>query len=352
MKRISPAYIIEVAPRITGPCLSIYANSPLELATVLGDAIAIAKRDLTQDETRRLFRPLVKFLRSKDFGNLEFPLAFFVTRGFAGHAKLPFSTKGLAVVASSFHVKPMLKWLQREHPFSLLLLKDREASIYSGNLSDFYRVVTFPYESFQTMDGVYRALDEAVGQVLRGRKVPLILAGKLAVIDVFRQISRQRSVVDEPILETTHDLENHHDLHRKALELIEPYLEKREQAWITQYRTAEKTGRTASQLREVVTLAVQGKVKHLFIDERMNIWGRIDPRTGIFTYSAAQEDAGDDDVLDDLAEIVLRRGGSVTVLPSKKMPNGHAACAILSPIDWQPLSSNTGERTQDLQASL
>jgi hypothetical protein len=35
-------------------------------------------------------------------------------------------------------------------------------------------------------------------------------------------------------------------------------------------------------------------------------------------------------VLDDLAELVLKNNSAVTILPSSKMPDGKAACAITS----------------------
>ena len=74
-------------------------------------------------------------------------------------------------------------------------------------------------------------------------------------------------------------------------------------------------------------LALSRKVKHLFINEKMHVWGKIDHSTASFTYHPNQSVA-EDDVLDDLAEIVLKNNGIVTVLPHSKMPNGKAACAI------------------------
>ncbi|MBL7670646.1 MAG: hypothetical protein JNM39_09170 [Bdellovibrionaceae bacterium] len=56
-------------------------------------------------------------------------------------------------------------------------------------------------------------------------------------------------------------------------------------------------------------------MRHLFINEKMNIWGQIDYKNGDFTYSSKQIRSKDDDILDDLAEFVLFHHGSVTVLP-------------------------------------
>jgi hypothetical protein len=43
-------------------------------------------------------------------------------------------------------------------------------------------------------------------------------------------------------------------------------------------------------------------------------------------------DSHDDDILDDLAELVLFHRGSVTVLTGAKMPESQAASAILRPL--------------------
>jgi hypothetical protein len=56
------------------------------------------------------------------------------------------------------------------------------------------------------------------------------------------------------------------------------------------------------------------------VNESMNVW----PDT-----EARMPGHASDDVLDDLAETVLAHRGSVTVLPGHRMPESHAASAIL-----------------------
>jgi len=138
--------------------------------------------------------------------------------------------------------------------------------------------------------------------------------------------------------------------------VLEPFLEQKENALLNSYWAAERNGRTSSALQEIVQLALSNRVKHLFINEKIHVWGRIDGSTASFTYSPRQT-AAEDDVLDDLAEIVLKNHGAVTVLPSLKMPNGKAACAILSGEiislrQRQALEGNPEETLRDQTASL
>jgi hypothetical protein len=62
----------------------------------------------------------------------------------------------------------------------------------------------------------------------------------------------------------------------------------------------------------------------------VNIWGMINYKEATFTYSHQQLDAHDDDILDDLAELVMFKGGGVTVLPGERMPDSQMAAAILN----------------------
>ncbi|MHB8797015.1 MAG: hypothetical protein ACYDBY_01000 [Thermoanaerobaculia bacterium] len=81
-------------------------------------------------------------------------------------------------------------------------------------------------------------------------------------------------------------------------------------------------------LTAVAEAAVAGRVRRLVVAGGKTLFGRMDRETGEITLHAGQSGPQDDDVLDDLAEIVLARGGEVFVLDAAKMPHEAAAVAI------------------------
>jgi hypothetical protein len=326
MLKVNPYHILNLTPKVEFPCLSLYAESERELVSMLGKAEELGLKEYDAKTLDLLFKPVHNFLKKAEVGGS--PMALFSSKGFAGYSLLPFPAKPLAVVASSFHVKPLLKWMQREHPFSLLWLKNREAVLFQGSLSYFEEIERLSYRELRSMDGLFNALDRAVYRSIQGSKVPLLLAGEFDLIEAFKGISGYNGIVDDSIIDPS-ALEAPEKIHRAAISVMEPFLERRESFLINAYWAAERGGRSCGVLQEIVQLALASRVKHLFVNEKMHVWGKINSHTASFTYSPRQTGT-EDDVLDDLAEIVLRKSGAVTVLPAHKMPDGKAACAILN----------------------
>ncbi len=65
----------------------------------------------------------------------------------------------------------------------------------------------------------------------------------------------------------------------------------------------------------------------MLVDADRNLPGRIDRETGRVAFDDIDH-PGVDDALDDLGEIVLRKGGQVVVVPSQRMPTTSGAAAI------------------------
>jgi hypothetical protein len=327
MKKVNPYHVLNLTPSEDFPCLSLYSATERDLASLMGKAEELGLKRYDARTMDLLLRPIHRFLKWEAHDSKNYPLALFVTKGFVGYSRLPFPTKPLAVVSNSFHVKPLLKWMQREHPFALLKLQEKEAVLYQGSLSYFEEIEILPYRELKTLDGVFNALDRAVYRTIQSSRVPLLLAGDFEMIETYKNVSGYKAIVDDAILDPN-DYAESLRLHSAAIQVLEPFLEQKEEALLRSYWSAEQSGKTSDVLHDIVELALQGRVKHLFVNEKMNVWGSIDRENGSFTYSPQQE-GPEDDVLDDLAEIVWKNHGMVTVLPSGKMPNGKAACSIL-----------------------
>jgi fibrillarin-like rRNA methylase len=69
-------------------------------------------------------------------------------------------------------------------------------------------------------------------------------------------------------------------------------------------------------------------VQTLFVEDNRQVPGKIDENTGNVVFDdLAQPDIND--VLDDIARLVLKKGGTVIVLPTNYMPTSTGAAAIL-----------------------
>lgn len=338
MKLIKPTEIFEMSTRGQSTCLTIYVNHPQEINDCLAEARRVAAKDLNETEMSELLAPVRYLIAHQKWNSSPLPTGIFVREGFAGFMKIPFATKNLAVVASSFHVKPLLKWLQRDKPFFLLHLDQDKATLFQGSLSGLRPLDKFNYKKSRSLDYALDLVDRSVLRTIQKTQQPLLLSGDDALTDSYRNLCQYNMLVEQTISEMSPDPKIK-ELHHSCLMVLEPFLENVEDSLVKKFWSAKARGGVSSNLNDIISRALLGQVRHLFINETMNIWGRIDYRTGTFTHSTRQMDSQDDDILDDLAELVLFHRGSVTVLPGRKMPESQAASAILRPL-FEPHAKN------------
>jgi hypothetical protein len=93
------------------------------------------------------------------------------------------------------------------------------------------------------------------------------------------------------------------------------------------FRAAKARHRGSDQVAEVAEATSQGRVGTLLVREDLRVPGVFDPVNGT-VWPADDRRRPSDDVLDDLAETVLRMDGQVLVLPATQMPTDTGVAAI------------------------
>ncbi len=328
MKRLNPHRVLHARNPELNTCVTLYANTPLDLHRNFEEAHRLLDTLPDGNDEHMLLGVAERFLRVAALEDMPYPVAFFLSEHMSGFVPLPYEVKSLAVVSTSFHVKPLLKWLQREHRFLVLLLKDNEATIHEGTLGHFGEMETISYKQLGSRRGILPAIDRRLFRAVYSLRTPVILAGDFDMIEDFRVRSRYKHLVEDPIINPD-DFENPDKLHKAAIEVLEPLLKKQEEAHLNAYWHFQKKDRTVFQLDDIVHHALRHRIKHIFICEDVTIWGEINPLSEMVRYNQKQMDAYDDDIIDDLAEMVYRAGGQITVLPRESMPHNSATCAIL-----------------------
>ena len=80
-------------------------------------------------------------------------------------------------------------------------------------------------------------------------------------------------------------------------------------------------------LASIGDAAASGRVGTLLVDADRQVPGRLDRVAGRVSFDDLAH-PNVDDLLDDLAELVLRKGGQVVVVPADRMPAKSGAAAI------------------------
>lgn len=352
-----------------GPCLSLYQpthrafpqrqQDPIRfrnLVKALGDSL---RRKLPEQETESLLAPFHALAGDAAFWNHNLEgLAVLAAPDLFRCYRLQRRVAELAIVAGSFHAKPLMRIMQSADRFQVLGLDRHEARLYEGNRDSVDEVplaravprtlgdvVSRDHERERATrthgradpggmgrhgrsdvknDAVdadtrqfFREVDRAVLEHhSRPSGLPLLLAALPEHHHVFREVSNNPSLVAAAIDVNPKALAID-DLRARAWEVLQPHYLTRLARLVEAFGAARAGGHGSADLAEVASAAVAGRVATLLVEADREIPGRIDPLTG----AVGQFDQpGVDDLLDDLGEQVLRRGGEVVVVPAERMP--------------------------------
>jgi hypothetical protein len=353
------------------PCVSFFLpthrhlpqreKDPVRLRNLLRDGLArLSAIGFSAGE--ELLEPVRQLADSADWGPPRDGLAVFRSLDFFAYHSLPVPLREQVVVADSFHVRPLLRFLQASERYYLLALSQKRVRLFEGtpfslspveadlpgSLEDalgsehdesFLNVRSASrgthgalYHGHGDAEGAreedlrrfFRVVDAAVWQQLRGDQAPLFLAGITRHIPLYRELSRYPFVPEQGIEGNVDELAAD-ELRERAQPLVEEWLRARRSAQVKELAAARGRGLATLDLEAIGKHAAEGRVHRLLLSEGQRTPGQFDVETGRI-HSAADLS---DDVLDDLAQAVLLRDGEVTTLPAEEMPEGAAAAAVL-----------------------
>lgn len=359
----------------TEPCISLFlglprhgpelAKAPVRFRALVRQAEALLGERYGARRVKELLAPLAGLSEATDvFSAGPEGFAAFRAEGlFETYRLWPSPPEGV-VVADSFHVKPLLRCLQNRHRYLVLALGSRRAALFEGSERGLVpRVVpglprsadgTGPAEAGgrggspragagaaspgpgkapgegdgarrEELLRFFRAVDAALGEVL-GDDMPIVVAGAAPLLPLFREACSHPARHGEGVEGAVDDVGTE-ELHARTLPAARKALDARDAALGDDFRRQLDRGLAADVLTRVAEAAVGGRVRRLLVADGRRLFGRVDRTNGEVTLHAGQTGPQDDDVLDDLAEIVLARGGEVLVLDPARIPGEAAAAA-------------------------
>ncbi len=175
------------------------------------------------------------------------------------------------------------------------------------------------------MERFFRAVDRAVTEAhSKPSTLPLILAALPEYQTHFRDVSHNPYLLDEGIHGNGLAMELD-ELRQQAWRLMEPRYHARLQQLIDAYHAAHARGLATDDLTHALEFATDGRVGTLLVEADRRIPGHVD---GLIPRYADRDDPGTSDLLDDLAERVLRTGGQVVAVPKGSMPSATGLAAV------------------------
>lgn len=320
-------------------------------------------------EVTELLEPFHKLAEDFDFWqHTEEGLAVLRTKDFFKVIGLQTPVDRLGVVADSFHTKPLRKYLQTLERYQIVGLSLKDVHFYEGNRHSLIEVELLP--------GVPKTIEEALGEELTEKYLsissggsgaggtaihhghgsrsdeeekdaerfftvvskavneyysepsglPLILAALPEHHNLFQKVSNNNHLLPHGIMVNPKSV-SIEKLKKLSWEIIEPEYFTKLDKLAEQFNQAKANGIGSDTLEEIGVAAAQGRVDTLILESNRVISGRINSETGSVE-AADLEHPEIDDLLDDIGELVLHKGGNVVIVPVEKMPTFTGIAAI------------------------
>lgn len=318
------------------------------------------------EEVANLMQPFRALERDDTFWNTRRQgVAIFRAPGVFITQHLDRSVPEIAVVADNFHVKPLFRLLQTLEDYHVLCLTRESAQLFVGN-RDGLQEVPFPTGSVLLINEIlgeelsdpgfsrsnsggtdrivphttiedevdkdterfFRQVDRIVMEIAsRPSGMPLVVASLPEQAALFHRISRNPRLVETSLTVNPFGIELR-DLVDRVWQVMQPHMIAESRMLIEAYEEAAGHADGIDGIFAIAHAAVEGRIETLFVEDSRELPGKIDEATGTVIFDDLRV-PDVNDLLDDIARIVLRHGGTVIVLPSEVMPTRTGAAAIL-----------------------
>ncbi len=381
MEQITQDLIKQLLSTELSPCLSLYMpahrshpenqQDPIRFKNLVKQLEESLLQKYTASEASEFLRPFEALADDNNFWNhTAVGLGVFSGTGFFKTVGLPIEVAELAVVADSFHTKPLRKYLQSTDRYHVLGLSLHDIHLYEGNRHSLVEVgfqadITQSREELTGEDdtkekhltvasyggtgagsgmhhghgGYKEEVEKDTERFFRAVAAdiaesyskptgwPLILAALPEHHSLFRQVSKNPLLLDEGITVNPDTLTNE-KLIGMAWEIMEPEYLKKLDDLAGRFMQAKGNDKGSDDYKEIAVAAIEGRIETLIVESDRIIPVRV---TNLVTGNTQNKDIQNprvDDLLDDMGELVIKMGGQVMVFPAGKMPTETGLAAI------------------------
>ena len=332
-----------------GPMISLYLSKDMSILDKKTmderwkELLLKAEFYLLKDYTRSFVDAFMKPLWDKNYLDTLEPLdrgvvVFHSHEGFEGelgYIRVQSSISDLIVVADSFHIKPLIRIKNNVRGFFIVTMSSRAINVLIENSGHLIKL-----DSYRNEPGIegtnkkdpkdfFLSSSQELNKLFTAYRLPIILAGVKDHIGHMKKLLNQSMLMGESIVGNVEKMKAL-ELQDKVYKILTPYYEQQELGALNELEIALSRDRAVTYLEDISISAVAGKIQKLFVVENKHVWGSINKQTGEILITPRQVNAHDDDVLDDLCQLVLSKGGEVVVVKEINNFKGHYAVAIVT----------------------
>lgn len=343
----------------------------------LRNLLSRARKDLSEYGLRSpaiegLLRPAEELLLDRDFWQHQSDgLAVFMSDNFSRTYRLPAKFEELLVIASNFHIKPLLPLLSSNGKFYILAINLNGIKLFLGTKDTISEVeltgthtnveealwmdeperhldmhtasnstgrgggaAIFHGQSIRDEDKTnilrfFHYFDQELSALLKDKSTLMIPAGVDYLLPLYREANTYDNLLQEALIGAPERLPIK-ELHKRAWQIIEPIFRERQEQAIQQFEelNGQQSDLVTSDLNKAVKAAKFGQVGTLFVPLGIQKWGWYDPENNKVVQD--REPTPENEDLFDFAAIqTILNSGQVYAVQREELPGDGDLAAIL-----------------------
>lgn len=201
--------------------------------------------------------------------------------------------------------------------------------VSGGSKAIFHGVVEIDAGKREELLQYFRQIDQGLTKYLnqksRKRKFPLIVMCVKDLFPLYREVNSYAYLLEKNI-EGNPDESTPDSINRSTWNIVSDYFRDQLKDITRIYHDLKGTGKTSTQLEDIVSASYFSRVEHLLIKKNVSQWGNFDAEEN--KVQLTEEENGQYDLYNFAATNTISHGGQVYVLEEDQMPDGEDIIAM------------------------
>ncbi|MFW5792817.1 MAG: hypothetical protein ACOCWC_00935 [Bacteroidota bacterium] len=338
------------------PCVSIllktYRTSPDNQKTTLTlkKLVKETEEKLLETMTKREAEPYIneikKIIETVDVRSNMDGLALFVSKNFSDKVDLPFPVKDRVIIDKTFATRDIIKGLNRSTRYYILELSLHGARLFYCFRDEAIEVNNdiFPVKSeFDSLNlnpadisrekekyikEFFNNVDKLFQSIFKEDPAPLVLAGVKKNIAYYTEVCDNKSAI-AGTLDGNYENAKAHEMGKLTWPIIDSLKQEERQRLIDELHEATGAHKSAFDISDLWRFAKEGRVNILIIEEDFEQKAYLNNKGDLILNSEDSINGAIEDAVDELAEIVMNKGGRVVFVEKGQLNDFGKIAGIL-----------------------
>ncbi len=333
------ALLAELQAQRAYPSITILFNTsngvnpePAQLATAMGfvrDADYRLRDEVTDAVRIRMVETLTDLVKQQTNVAAPHAIAIFVSPNSNGAVRLAKSVTERVIIDETFATRDLVADLNRTALYRVMTISDQRARMFLGSRERLVEELTERWPLVRSDEASVATWGTMLTAALREEQeaapLPIVFAG---VARSVRRALPDATTSTIGIIPGNHDKTGWSGLHHLAWPLVTDWLRTDKSRALSLLEEARSQRRYAGGLEEIWPLAAEGRVELLVVEESFAVAAMLDGR-GFTRVSDPAATGVIDDIVDELIEVVLSKGGSTVFVPDGDLAANACLAAIL-----------------------